>query len=67
MNLKDQFGSVFGGLTENNWKEVLGKIDVDIKDVPYALKIKNISGYMEPCVFCKDKKCDGCPLPYTDA
>ena len=34
--------------------------------MPYALKIKNISGYMEPCVFCQDKKCDGCPLPYTD-
>jgi hypothetical protein len=46
---------------------VLSKQDVDIKDVPYALRIKNISGYMEPCVFCKDKKCDGCPLPFTEA
>jgi hypothetical protein len=23
-----------------------------------------MSGYMESCHFCGDKRCDGCPLPY---
>ena len=24
-----------------------------------------MSGYMESCHFCGDKRCDGCPLPYS--
>jgi hypothetical protein len=24
-----------------------------------------MTGYMEPCHFCDDRRCDGCPLPFT--
>ena len=24
-----------------------------------------MSGYMEACQYCNDKKCDGCPLPFN--
>jgi len=32
--------------------------------MPYALKLKNITGYNEECFYCGDKKCDGCPVPF---
>ena len=31
----------------------------------YSLRIKNLTGYMESCHFCGDKRCEGCPLPFT--
>ena len=30
----------------------------------YSLRIKNLTGYMEACHFCADKRCEGCPLPF---
>jgi hypothetical protein len=24
-----------------------------------------MSGYMEACQFCGDKRCDGCPIPFS--
>jgi len=26
-----------------------------------------MTGYMEACHFCGDRKCDGCPLPFTES
>ena len=37
-----------------------------MSEMPYILKLKNMTGYMEPCFYCGDKKCDGCPLPYAE-
>lgn len=53
-------------MNEDTWKELLKKDDFSIDEALYAVRIKNITGYMEPCQFCGDKRCDGCPLPYTD-
>ena len=66
MNSNEQFSTVFSCLNEDNWKDILSKDDFDVAELPYALRIKNIAGYMEACHFCGDKRCDGCPLPFTD-
>lgn len=61
------FSVVFPALSEVTWKTVLSKNDNLITDLPYCLRIKNLTGYMESCYFCGDKRCEsGCPLPYTD-
>ena len=39
---------------------------MDYTTMPYILRLKNISGYMDPCCYCGDKRCEGCPLPFTD-
>jgi hypothetical protein len=57
---------VFPSLNEDTWKEILKKDDFTMDEMLYSLRLKNITGYMEPCHFCADKRCDGCPLPYTD-
>lgn len=58
---------MFPALSEVTWKQVLAKNDNPITDLPYVLRIKNLTGYMESCYFCGDKRCEsGCPLPYTD-
>lgn len=33
--------------------------------MPYVIRLKNVSGYNEPCVFCGDKRCEACPLPFN--
>ena len=35
-------------------------------NMPYILRLKNISAHNNPCFYCGDKKCEGCPLPFTD-
>lgn len=57
---------MFPSLNEENWKDVLSRNDLDLSQAYYCLRIKNLSGYMESCHFCNDKRCEGCPLPYTD-
>ena len=40
----------------------------DIDDMPYQLKIENVSGYMEDCYFCGNPQCRrGCALPYLNS
>ena len=43
----------------------MGKNDLDINEGIYSLRIKNMSGYMESCQFCGDKRCEGCPVPFS--
>lgn len=33
-------------------------------EMPYVLRLKNLTGYSEPCTFCGDRKCEGCPVPF---
>jgi hypothetical protein len=66
MDLNEQFSAVFSALNEDNWKDLLSKEDFDVAETPYILKLRNITGYMEACNFCGDKRCNGCPLPFTD-
>jgi len=53
-------------LNTENWKDKLSRNDLDISQAIYVLRLKNLSGYMEMCHFCLDKRCEGCPLPFTD-
>ena len=48
----------------DNWKNLLSKNDLDIKQALYCLRIKNMTGYMDPCHWCGDRRCEGCPLPF---
>ena len=66
LTLQDQFKAAFSSLTEDNWQEILKKDEFNTSDLLYSLRIKNIAGYNQDCPFCKDRRCDGCPLPYTD-
>jgi hypothetical protein len=66
LSTEEQFNSAFYGINEDNSKEILGKKDIDVKTIPYALKLKNNSGYYESCYYCGDKRCDGCPLEFSD-
>lgn len=43
---------------------MLSRNDLRKNEAIYQLTIKNLSGYMEACYFCSDKRCDGCPLPF---
>ena len=63
---QDAFQMIFPTLTTENWKNLLSKNDLDIKEALYTLRIKNMTGYMESCQFCGDKRCEGCPLPFED-
>ena len=56
---------VFPNLNEETWKNLLSKNDLSITDAIYTLRLKNMTGYMEACHFCGDRRCDGCPLPFT--
>lgn len=37
-----------------------------MEEMPYALKIQNIAGYIEDCQFCGDRYCrNHCPVPFS--
>jgi len=63
--LEEAFRATFPALDTSNWKTVLAKGDLDYRQMIYQLRIKSLTGYMEACHFCSDKRCEGCPLPYT--
>jgi hypothetical protein len=63
---EEAFHASFPVLNEATWKNCLSKNDFLLSDLIYCLRIKNLTGYMESCYFCGDKRCEGCPLPYTD-
>lgn len=65
MSDEQAFAATFPALNEHTWKNALSKNDFDMSHVVYCLRIKNLTGYMESCFFCGDKKCEGCALPYT--
>ena len=46
---------------------MLSKNDLSIQEAIYTLRIKNMTGYMEACHFCSDRRCDGCPMPFTES
>lgn len=64
LTLEEQFSAVFSGLKEDNWKDFLRRNDIALYEALYCLRLKNISGYMEACHFCNDKRCEGCPVPF---
>lgn len=63
---EEAFQAAFPVLNEQTWKNCLSKNDTLLTDLIYCLRIKNLTGYMESCFFCGDKRCEGCPLPYSD-
>ena len=61
------FNAFFPKLSENNWQDVLEKKYFDANDLPYQLKIENITRYMQSCHFCGNSYCrNNCPLPYSE-
>lgn len=42
------------------------KNDLDVSQMLYSLRIKNMTGYMESCFFCGDRRCEGCPVPFDN-
>lgn len=38
----------------------------ELKDMPYKLVFKDISGYMEDCKYCGMRQCSGCNVPYSE-
>lgn len=64
LSLEQQFQTVFSGLREDNWREFLKRNDIPLNEALYSLRLKNMSGYMEACHFCGDKRCEGCPVPF---
>jgi len=65
MSLEDAFAMVFSGL-ELNTPINPSDDGFSIKQKPYALNFKNISGTWSQCEYCGQTKCNGCPVPYTD-
>eukprot|EP00347_Sterkiella_histriomuscorum_P023008 403336310 len=65
LSLEEKFQVIFPILNEENWQDVLRRNDLNIQDCLYTLRLKNLSGYMETCLFCGDKKCEGCPVPLS--
>eukprot|EP00347_Sterkiella_histriomuscorum_P018454 403345455 len=65
LSLEEKFQVIFPILNEENWQDVLRRNDLNIQDCLYTLRLKNLSGYMETCRFCGDKKCEGCPVPLS--
>ena len=61
---EEAFQQAFPELAVDNWKNLLSKNDLDIKQAVYCLRIKNMTGYMDPCHWCGDRRCEGCPLPF---
>ena len=61
---EEAFHQAFPELNADNWKNLLSKNDLDVSQAVYCLRIKNMTGYMEGCHFCGDKRCEGCPLPF---
>lgn len=64
LSLEEAFAASFPLLQEDNWKNMLTKNDLELGQMMYSLRVKNLTGYMEPCHFCGDKRCEGCPLPF---
>jgi len=64
-DLEKQFRAFFPALTEED-QNCLEKKHFNFDELPYQLKIENISGYMEDCHFCGNSYCrSNCPLPYS--
>jgi ubiquitin carboxyl-terminal hydrolase 4/11 len=38
----------------------------DIEHMPYEVRLVNVAGYREPCWYCEDRSCHGCPLKYNE-
>jgi hypothetical protein len=53
-------------LNEENWNQELRKENFTPSQFLYALKFKDITGYNENCVYCDDRRCNGCPVPYSE-
>ena len=55
-------------MSEHTWKELLNQKGFAQDVMPYALKIENISAYLQECSFCETSSCrTNCPMPYTDS
>jgi len=67
MSDKQLFDIIFQNLTPDSWSSVLKEDFVDINQIPYKVQLKNITGYWDPCLFCGDKSCRGCPLPFDSS
>jgi ubiquitin carboxyl-terminal hydrolase 4/11/15 len=65
MDASECFAMCFPGLKTNapisNESE-----GFSLKDKPYTLHFKNISGTWSNCEYCNQTKCSGCPVPFTD-
>ena len=57
---------MFAGLNQENWKAFMTRVEFSLTEALYMVKLKNMSGYMESCHYCTDKRCDGCPLPFVE-
>lgn len=64
MDSADAFAITFPGLFEESKANADGGFAV--KEKPYALLFKNISGNWAACEYCGQTKCDGCLVPFTD-
>ena len=66
-DLEKMFKAFFPKLELDNWQEVLEKKNFDANDLPYLLKVENITRYMQECHYCNNSYCrNNCPLPFTE-
>jgi len=45
LSLEEQYQCLFPHMNENNWKDAQKKSDFKVADMPYVLKLKNVTGY----------------------
>lgn len=43
----------------------MSRNDLDWTEALYSVRLKNLTGYMEACHYCQDKRCEGCPIPFV--
>ena len=64
--IEDQFKAFFPSLNEDNWNELLSKRKYGQEEMPYQLKIQNISKHGSDCFYCGNQRCTTmCPLPFS--
>jgi len=63
--LEKSFAAFFPTLNEQNWEQVLSQKMWSLSDLPYLLKLENMTSYYEKCHYCAKDNCrNNCPVPF---
>lgn len=66
MNEAEQFELCFPALASGKPTTKTPDDSFDLKDQPYKLLFKDVSGYYEDCHYCGESRCGGCAVPFRD-
>ena len=56
------FANLFPDLTDENWEDKCRHEN----DYPYVINLVNVSYSTDECLYCEERYCQNCPLPFSE-